>query len=322
MIKKINFWRPLLLILILGIVSCSRQEPKNYTIGIINLNSNLDGIIYSLKKGLAERGYKPGVNTTYLYSGSLKNPKLIDQEVKNMLKTGVDLIITMTTPATKKLKEMPEVSHLPILFVPVFSPESSGLVDSIAAPGGHLTGIKTRGSTGKTLEWFLKISPTAKRIFVPFHHTDTAAIETLEDLEVAANFFNLELIIRNLSTEQELKEVLADIPVGTDALWMTHSHLIVSNINKIITAANALRIPTISSTGQTKKGAMVCYAPSHEKLGRQASRMADKILKGADPATLPVETADYFLGLNLVTAKAIGLKIPADIISQADIVIR
>ncbi len=305
------------------VLSCSgNSRQENYTVGIINLNSNLEPLISEFKKDMVLRGYNPGENITYLYNGVLKNKKQIEQEVLAMVDSDVDLFLTVTTPVTKKVKTMLEGSKLPILFAPVFSPVASGVVDSLASPGGNVTGIKVRGSSGKTLEWFLKAVPSVKRIFVPFHHTDKAATQTLEDLKKAADFFHIELVIENLSNEDELDRVLADIPDNIDGVWVTHSHLIISNIKKIVASAIALNKPVISSAGQCEKGVMLCYAPSLGKIGKQASRMADKILKGASPAAIPVETADYFLGLNLKTAHTIGIKIPNAVISQADNVLR
>jgi putative ABC transport system substrate-binding protein len=321
----INLLRNLLVpaAIILSIVSCSNNNDQaSHTVGIINLTANLDPIVSAFTEDMALRGHKDGTNITYIYNGALKSPKEIDQEVLSMLAADVDLLITMTIPVTKKAQKMTASRNLPILFAPVFSPISSGVVDSMARPGANTTGIKVRGSTAKALEWFLKAAPSAKRIFVPFHHTDPAAIQTLEDLQMAATSLNVELITKNVTNEEEILKVLTDMPHDIDAVWLTHSHLIISNVEQIVARATALHKPVVSSTGQYTKGVMLCYAMAPEMVGKQASRMADKILTGTSPATMPVETADYFLGLNLMTAQAIGLKIPDDIISQADFIVR
>jgi putative ABC transport system substrate-binding protein len=303
--------------------SCSRnQEPEKYTIGIINLSPSLDRVISEFKKGMSQYGYTEGSNITYIYNGPLKNPQQVDQEFANLLKADINLLLTQTTPVTKRVKQLTKDSNLPVLFAPVFSPAASGLVDSLAHPGENITGIKVRGSTGKALEWFLKTVPSAKRIFVPFHYTDKAAVQTVADLQEAASFFNVKLITQQIASEEDLNTVLAHIPADIDGIWITHSHLIMSNMQKIISAATLLKKPTISSTDQSTAGVMLCYAMSLDMIGRQASRMADKILHGASPATIPVESADYFLGLNLKTANAINIKIPDDIISQAEFVTR
>lgn len=303
--------------------SCgTNQKPENYSIGIINLNANLDRVISEFKQGMSQYGYIEGSNITYIYNGALKNPQQIDQEVVNLLKADINLLLTLTTPVTRRAKQLTKNSNLPVLFAPVFSPVASGIVDSLASPGGNITGIKTRGSTGKALEWFLKSVPSAKRIFVPFHYTDNAATQTVADLQEAASFFNVKLITEKIASEEELDTLLAHIPTDIDGIWVTHSHLIISNIKKIVAAATLLKKPVISSTDQSTAGVMLSYAMSQDMIGRQASRMADKILSGVSPSVIPVESADYFLGLNLKTAKAINIRIPDDIISQAKFVTR
>lgn len=305
------------------LTSCgTNQKPENYRIGIINLNASLERTISEFKQGMNQYGYIEGSNITYIYNNSLKNPQQIDQEVANLLKADIDLLLTITTPVTSRAKQLTKNNNLPIIFSPVFSPVASGIVDSLASPGGNITGIKARGGTGKALEWFLKSVPSAKRIFVPFHYTDKAAAQTVTDLHEAASFFNVELIIEKIASEEELDALLDHIPADIDGIWVTHSHLINSNINKIVAAATLLKTPVISSTDQSWAGAMICYAMSQEMIGRRASRMADKILHGVSPSAIPVESADYFLALNLKTAKAINIRITDDIISQAKFVIR
>ena len=314
----------LMLIVAATLLSCSHNaQQENYTVGIINLNQNLEPVIAAFKKDMALRGYKPGVNITYIYNGALANRQQIDQEVLHMVDSDIDLLFTVTTPVTKKVKVMTKGIDLPVLFAPVFSPVSSGIVDSLARPGGNVTGIKTRGSSAKALEWFVKAIPSIKRIFVPFHYTDKAAIQSLADLQEAAAVLHIELITAKLSNEQELNTILSDIPDDIDAVWLTHSYLIITNTEKIVAAATALKKPVGSSAaGQYKKGLTLSYGPSQEGIGQQAARMADKMLKGVSPAAMPVETADYFLGLNLQNARTLGIKIPDNTISQADFVIR
>lgn len=313
----------LIVALCLSLAACGQdKQQRNYRVGFVNLNRNLDQVISELQKHLARQGYEPGVNITYLYNGALKNPSDVDQELTKMLAADLDLLITTTTPVTKKAQKLTKGSDMPILFAPVFDPLTSGIVASLARPGANITGLKVRGSTGKALDWLLKAVPATKKVFVPFHHTDPAAIQSLEDLQRAADYLNIELVTTNVSTDKELDNALKTMPEDIDAVWLIHSHLIISNAEKIVARATASHKPTVSSASQYKKGVMLCYAISPAELGAQAGRMADKILRGVSPADLPVESADYFLQLNLKTAHAIGIKIADNIISQADFVTR
>ena len=302
---------------------CQKHETKTYVVGIINPSAGLEEVVRGFKDGMEKRGYHEGKNITYLYDGPLGGTGKVDAKIMEMLAGNVDLIYSLTTPASKKLNKALVGKKVPGVFGPVFDPVASGIVKSLDMPSGQLTGVKVRGSTPKALEWLLAIVPGVKRIYVPFHVTDDAACETVTDLRETASKFNIRIMTENITTEQELEKALAHIPADADALWMTCSELLYSNVGKIVEAAAARKIPTASSTHSPyKNGILVSYGENDFVLGGQVSRLADKLLKGAPPESLPVETAEYTLGINLQTARTIGITVPADIIKQADFLVR
>jgi putative ABC transport system substrate-binding protein len=307
----------------ISLVGCQKHETKTYVVGIINPSAGLADVVKGFKDGMEKRGYHEGKNITYLYDGPLGGTAKADAKINEMLARNVDLIYSLTTPASKKLNEALAGKKVPGVFGPVFDPVESGIVAALARPGGRLTGVRVRGSTPKALEWLLSIVPGVKRIYVPFHVTDDAACATLTDLRETAAKFNIRIITENVTTAQELEKALANIPADADALWLTCSELLYSNVGKIATAAASRKIPTASSTHSPyKDGILVSYGENDFVLGGQVSRLADKLLKGAPPESLPVETAEYTLGINLQTARTIGITVPADIIKQADFLVR
>lgn len=272
---------------------------------------------------MEKHGYREGNNITYLYEGPLKNLNDADARIEGMLAGKVDLIYSLTTPATRKVKAVLAGTNVPGVFGPVHDPVSSGLVNSLANPGGQLTGVKVRGSTPKALEWLRAIVPDVKVIYVPFHVTDDAACQTVDDLRETASKFNIRLITENVTNEKELETALMKIPHNADAIWMTCSHLLFSNVDKIVKAAAARKIPTASSTHSPyKSGILISYGENDFHIGEDVSRLADKLLKGASPAQVPVETAEFFLGINLQTARTLGIKVPPEVIRQADFLVR
>jgi len=305
------------------LISCTPKQEKTYVVGIINPSSGLTDVVRGFKEGMLKRGYREGENITYIYEGPLGDIEQADSKINEMLTANVDLIYSLTTPATKKLKKALEGKRIPGVFGPVFDPVSSGIVESLIRPGGQLTGVKVRGSTAKALEWLLAIVPDVKRIFVPFHITDKAACQTVEDLRETAEKFKIELVTENLTSKEELEIALTKIPAETDAIWMTCSHLLMSSVDKITEAAAAHKIPTASSThSQRKSDILVSYGESDLALGEQISRLADKLLKGASPANVPIETAEYMLGVNLKTAGNLGIEVPEAVLRQANYIIR
>jgi putative ABC transport system substrate-binding protein len=312
-----------LIIALIAFLGCEPREKQKYVVGIINPSSGLVDVVKGFKKGMEELGYREGENITYLYEGPLEGVNHVDTKIKEMLAKNVDLIYSLTTPASKKLRNALSGTDIPGVFAPVFDPVSSGIVESLARPGGPVTGVRVRGSTAKALEWLLAVIPDVKRIFIPFHVTDKAACQTLEDLQETASKFNIELVTEEVTNADELEKALTKIPDDIDALWLTCSHLLFSNVEKIVQAASARNIPTASSThSRERSGILVTYGEDDLKLGEQVSKLADKLLKGALTETLPVETADFNLTINLKAARNLDLEIPDFVLRQADTIIR
>lgn len=311
------------ILLAMSLGGCKKAEKKAYVVGIINPSAGHQDVVTGFKAGMEKHGYVEGKSIIYLYDGPLDGVKDADARIREMLAGNVDLIYSLTTPATKKLKAALAGTKVPGVFGPVHDPVSSGLVDSLAIPGGQLTGVKVRGSTPKALEWLRAIVPGIKRIYVPFHVKDDAACQTVDDLRETAAKFDIQVVTENVTSAEELEDALGKIPRNADALWMTCSHLLFSNVDKIVKAAAARRIPTASSTHSPyRSGILVSYGEDDLHLGEEVSRLADKLLKGVSPAHVPVETADFFLGINLQTARALGISVPPEVIKQADFLVR
>lgn len=304
---------------------CSNDAPsQNDTqpvVGIINLNQNLNTVVIGFKKGMAEQGYLDGKNIRYLYNGEIDITD-VDAQLREMKLKNVDLIFTLTTPATLKAKKATVDQQIPIVFAPVFSPVESGIVTSLTKPGGNLTGIQARGSASKAVGWFLTLFPEAKNIYVPFHTKNKSTIQSFREFQKEAEKRGLNLIVDKITNPQELKSKLQTISNDTDGIWLLNSHFIVSNFEMILEKSYSLKIPIAAAVGQYAIGTLISYGPKGSAMGKQASRLATKILQGISPATLPVETAEFFLGINLPTAKAIDFYVPDEILMQADFIVR
>lgn len=322
--KKYFFYILFLSAICIVSAGCERtpSREKHHRIGIINPSAALEKTVKGFKQGMKEFGYKEGENTTYIYDGPLSGINQVDAIAKDMVAKNVDLIFSLTTPGTKRVKSVVAGTNIPVVFAPVYSPETSGIVESLAAPGGNITGVKVRGSTAKALGLLHETIPGMRRIFVPFHMTDDAACMTVADLKEAAAKLNVEVVTDDLTTSDELKAVLAAIPEDVDALFLTCSHLLYSHVDIIVSAAMARKLPVASTTYLYHSGVLLSYGADYSRMGEQTSRLADKILHGLLPADLPVETADYFLGINLRTANALGIHVPDDILIQADFIER
>ena len=315
----------IVLVFILAVIQFSipscRQVPKQqqkYLIGIINPNQGTQDINRGFMKGLAESGYIEGENTTFIISTSSFE---LDTAIQDMIARNVDLIFTVTTPAAKIAKEVTQGKNIPIVYA-MQDPVASGLTKSLSKPDGNLTGVQIRGSVPKAVEWMLSISPEIKHLFVPIKYDTKAAQQSLEDLEKAVSSLGVKLILAEVNDQSELDAALADIPKDADGIFVLHSIFIHSNTDKLVRTAIEKKLLIGSAAAQSDVGVTVSYGMIAEKTGRQASRLAGLLLSGRSPTDIPSEIADFYLGINLNTAEASGIEIPATILQQADIIIR
>ncbi len=305
----------------LFLLSCTASPPeeKKYVVGIINPNLKVESIVDGFKEGMTGYGYVEGENTTYIKVSSFKE---IDSALNDFKEKKVDLVFTITTPATKKAKKAMEGTNIPVVFGTAFDPVKGGIVKSLKHEGENITGIKVRGMMQKSLEWLLAGAPDIKRIFVPVKIDTKAAPLSLADLKEAAVKLNVELLIRKVETLEDLERELSSMPQDVDAVYIIHSIFVISNLDTILDTAMKRKLPMGAGAGQYKNGVTISYGPEFKRSGEKSSRLAHRILQGTPASSLPIETADYFLGINLKTAKDIGLEIPYEIADQADFIVR
>jgi len=294
---------------------------KTYVIGFVDPNPGEKEGAQGFLNNMPKHGYVGGKNVTYIKCET-QDKKIIDAAIKDMVKKKVDLIFAMTTPAAQMAKKHTEGTNIPVVFI-AYDPVASGAAKSLIEPGGNLTGVQLRGSTEKSLEWLLAIAPHTKHIFVPITFDTDAAKQSLEDLKQAAAKLNLKLTISEVSTVKELNASLATMPKDIDAIFILHTWLVGSHLDAILDKAIERKIPVVSAGHVSYyDGVVMSYGPLDDFSGAQAARLADNILRGTSPRDLPVKTADFHLGINLKTAKAIGLEIPNDVLHQAAFIVR
>jgi putative ABC transport system substrate-binding protein len=324
--KETFFPKSLLLVMALLAItlsfvwSCQQPEveKKNYLIGIINPNTGSQDINKGFIQELKENGFVEGENTTFLrYDSNFE----MDEVIHDMVARNVDLIFTVTTPATRKAKKATLGKNIPVIYA-MQDPVASGIINSLAHPNGNLTGVQIRGSVPKTIEWMLEVSPDIKHLFVPLKYDTKAARQSLEDLQKTVTPLGIELSLVEVNDQSELDAALAAIPEEADGIFILCSIFIHSNIEKLVRAARKNKLLIGSGAAQSDRGVTISYGMIAEKTGRQAGRLANLILQGRNPSDIPSEITDFFIGVNLQTAQATDIEIPTDVLQQADIIIR
>ncbi len=307
----------------LFLTACGPTQPKTFTIGVVNLSPAVNAVFDGFKAGMAELDYVEGKNVTYIYEGATGSIDGLEAAIQNLIAADVDLILAITTPAAQKTKQAVEGTDIPVVFGPVNDPVQSGIVSSLTKPGGNLTGIRVGGFIPKELEWLLVTAPGTTRIFVLHNPDDASSVQGLEVLNEAATRLGVEIVVHEVRTSEEIIAAVAVIPDEVEAIFFLPDNLVLAHIDGFAEVALERNLPLASvSFSQAEAGALLAYGPEFFPVGEQTARLADQILKGTKPGDLPVETAEFFLTINLQTATAIGLDVSDEILRQADNVIR
>jgi putative tryptophan/tyrosine transport system substrate-binding protein len=299
----------------------SSQSSRPVIVGVVNPTPIMEPVLEGFKVGMTELGYLEGQDIRYLYAGPSKNN--LDDTLQGFLEQDVDLILAITTPAAQAAQAATTGKNVPVVFVPVTDPVGAGLVASLKEPGDNMTGIVTGGSDAQRLAWLLRVAPGARRIYLPYNPDDKSPVVALAQIQAAAAKLDVELMLRQANSTEQVQAAIANIPRDADAILIGPDSLVGSLYTDWVRAAIARKLPlTGSSTSHVEAGMLLSYSYDTVAVGHQAARLADQIFKGVEPAELPVETSEFFLSLNLKTAKAIGLDIPDPILRQAQRVFR
>jgi putative tryptophan/tyrosine transport system substrate-binding protein len=208
-----------------------------------------------------------------------------------------------------------------VVFAPVVNPVHEGIVESVTHSGGNVTGVRVLDGAPKAVEWLLKLVPSTKRVYVPYHPADRVSVTAIKPLPDAAARLGVELVLDEVYTPEEVMATVEALPHDTAILFIPTPSL-VSHMSSVRKLAIARGIPAGLYSSIPMEDVLFAYGTNPVDQGRQAARLVDQILKGKKPAELLVETAKFFLMINLKTATATGLVIPDEILRQADMVIR
>lgn len=303
----------------------STSKAKTYTIGVIVEVQWLSPIFDNFKPALAELGYVEGKNITYIYH-SEAGPDLpaFEREAQSLRNQKVDLILTIGTLPTQAAKKAVEGTAIPVLFVPVINPVGEGIVANISHPGGNVTGVQVVDRSPKALEWFLKAVPGAKKVYVPYNPADTVTTPSINSLREVAPVLGIEFLPGEVSSADQMLAAIRSLPQGT-VIFLTAP---MPSLEPGVEAAGKLalerRIP-IGVYGRLITDPpfpVTNYSVDVSAEAKQGAKMADQILKGGKPANIPVETAEYFLTINLKKAQELGIQIPDAILEQASTIVR
>jgi putative ABC transport system substrate-binding protein len=277
--------------------------------------------IVGLRDGLQERGYRENRDFVIGVRFTQGSASELARAARDLVSHGVDVIVATGRGPGAKAAQM-ATSQIPVVFVGASDPVGSGLVKSLARPGGNVTGIAALevDLVPKRMEIFRELVPRLRRVLLVYDATNAEAVDQLGVHRDAARRLGLTLVERPVRTEEEARAVISGIKKsGVDGLF--DPRLLTLNIPGLLMELALQRgMPTMfSDSFFVDRTGLASYGANSYELGRQAARLVEKILKGAKPADLPVEQPTKFeLVINLKTAKALGLTIPPAVLARAD----
>jgi len=304
-----------------GCDSNKPQTERSYKIGIIHSGKRFAPFIEEFKQEMGKHGYKEGQNTTFIYDGPTSADQVI-KRLKFLKKQDLDLLYTITTPVTAKARRIFSKTGTPIVFGPVFSPIEAGITDSLTRPNKNMTGVMIRGCVPKAFGLLKETMPSLKNISAPFPAEEKAARLSLKDLQDNTEKFEVKVSPVKIQSKADLENYLRHIPNEADVIWALHSPFIMNNFDIIIAAANAKKIPVASATLKLNNGILISYGPEMNSIIKQVARLADKRIQGIPAEKLPIEHCEYRLAIDLKTANHLGIKIPDNVLRQAELIHR
>jgi putative ABC transport system substrate-binding protein len=311
-----------------GAVVEAQQVPKIPRIGYISgTGSAADPGPYveALRQALRDLGYIEGKNFVIEFRGAQGHSEATPRLVAELVQLNVDVLVVPTLSAIRAAKQATKT--IPIVMVSQVDPVATGLVDSLARPGGNLTGIATlqRDLSGKRLELLKESVPKLSRVGI-LHGDESVSTIGFKEYEAAAR--TLKIQIQSLKAPGDNPDLEGEIHSAmkgrSRALITITNNPLFRNLKRIIDLAVKNRLPSMfEGAAWVEAGGMMSYAANDLEAFRRAATYVDKILKGTKPADLPVEQPTKFeFVINLKTAKQIGLNIPQSVLYRADRVIK
>jgi len=278
--------------------------------------------VAAFREGLRELGYVEGRNLVIEYRSAGGNTKRLPALARELVARGIDVLVTHSTPGTRAARKA--AGKIPVVMASVGNAVERGFVKSVARPGGTVTGISFFGEelAVKRVEVLKETVPAAARMALLAHPTYPAESRRLA--ESAIRSLGMEPLVQFAKGPADFERAFAAMRrQGAGAVGILASPVFYANRAALIAAAARAGVPAIYPWRvATRAGGLISYGPDLAALFRRAAYFVDKILKGADPATLPVERPTKFeLVVNLRTARALGLAIPRSILLRADEVI-
>ncbi len=298
------------------------QEP--YRIGVLTAAWGPPGALSGLVDGLVALGYHENADFVVGVNFTQGDLSVLDDFASSMVESGVDLLFASGEHAAVALQQA--TSTHPIIFTAVGDPIELGLIASYARPGGNVTGVADLDLevSGKRLQLFKELIPGLDRVMFLYNNRNNYDVSQAEQYRLAARRLDITLVERGVKSEEELRTALAELRDEEIEGVLSPSSVALNIPGIVLEFATREKLPSMYAKPlYVEHEGVAAYGGSEYGSGHQAAQLAHKILQGADPAELPVESVQRFeFVVNLKAANELGIRVPREILFQADRIVR
>lgn len=289
-------------------------------IGLVQLveHPSLDTIRESIIKQLEEEGYKDGDTAVIDYKNAQNEQANLKTICQGFVSDKCDLIIAISTPAAQAAYG--ETKDIPIIFSAVTDPVAAELVEDFNKPGGNITGTSDLVSADKIMELAKKITPNVKTIGALYNSSEVNSASVVNDLKTYAKKNGMTVKEAAVTNSNEIQQAAQSLAGKCDAVFSPIDNTVASAMSVATDVFNKAKVPFyVGADSMVKDGGLATYGINYETLGAETGKMAAEVLKGGDTKTMPVKVMDDMKAyVNQSTADAIGVKIPKDILKDAE----
>jgi putative tryptophan/tyrosine transport system substrate-binding protein len=306
-------------------LAAGAQPSKTPTVGFLGASTPAAAgqWVAAFAQRLRDLGWIEGRTVAIEYRWAEGRNERMAEIAAEFVRAKVNVIVAQGTQAALAAKNA--TAALPIVFALPGDPIGSGLVASLARPGGNVTGLSSQAAElgGKRLDLLREIVPGLRRLAIMVTVENAAIVVDTREVQAAARAGGLDVASFEIRRTEDIAAAFAAFKGTVDALYVPPDPLLNTNRLRINTLALVARLPTMYGNRENVEAAgLMSYGPNFTDLFRRAGDYVDKILRGTKPADLPVEQPTKFeLIVNLITAMALGLEVPATLLARADEVI-
>jgi putative ABC transport system substrate-binding protein len=287
-----------------------------YTVGIIQVVEHpaLDQTRAGIMDVLKEHGYVDSNNSRIYYESAQGNPALATQIVQKFIGLKADVIVAIGTTVAQTAKQATQENKTPVIFASVSDPLQAKLVDSLESPTGNVTGVSNFVSISKQFAFFKRILPHLKQLGSVYNPGEANSVSIISKMNEVSDVFDITIHTTAATKTVEVMAATQNLLQKAEAIFVNNDNTALSAIDVIIKVATERGIPVFTSDIDClDKGALAALGPDQYELGKQAGRMAHRILQDESPSSIPVEMPKIVhTKVNTVVAEKLGITYKKD----------